>query len=111
MSGRGDKDAKAVVGAPVPRREDRPLLRGEGEYIADVEAPAGTLHAAFVRSPAAHAELCGVDLQPALDAPGVRGAFAFDDLGLAPLTPPMENPDARTVPRPLLADVRVRFVG
>lgn len=111
MSGHGDKDAKAAVGAPVPRREDRPLLRGEGEYIADVEAPADTLHAAFVRSPAAHAELRSVDLQAALDAPGVRGAFAFADLGLAPLTPPMENPDARTIARPLLADDRVRFVG
>jgi carbon-monoxide dehydrogenase large subunit len=111
VSRRGDKDAKASVGTPVPRREDRPLLRGEGEYIADVEAPAGTLHAAFVRSPAAHAELRGVDLGAALEAPGVRGAFAFADLGLASLTPPMENPDARTVPRPLLADDRVRFVG
>ena len=110
MSGDGDRDAGAVAGAPLRRREDPPLLRGEAEYIADVEAP-GALHAAFVRSPAPHAELRGIDLQAALDAPGVRGAFAFSDLGLDPLTPPMENPDARTVPRPLLADDRVRFVG
>ena len=111
MSGRDDRSPQAVVGAPVRRREDRPLLRGEGEYIADVAAPADTLEAAFVRSPAAHAELRGVDLRAALGAPGVRGAFAFSDLGLGSLTPPMENPDARTISRPLLADDRVRFVG
>ena len=111
MSGRGHRDSEPVTGTPLRRREDRPLLRGEGEYIADVEAPAGTLHAAFVRSPAPHAELREVDLRAALDAPGVRGAFAFADLGLDYLTPPMENPDSRPIPRPLLAERRVRFVG
>jgi carbon-monoxide dehydrogenase large subunit len=41
----------------------------------------------------------------------VVAAFAAGDLDLAPLHPPMENPDAFSPPRPLLAGERARFVG
>ena len=43
-------------GAAVPRREDPRLLRGEGRFVDDVVLP-GLLHAAFVRSPHAHARI------------------------------------------------------
>ena len=38
------------IGQRVLRAEDERLLKGQGRYVADFE-PAGTLHAAFVRSP------------------------------------------------------------
>ncbi len=98
------------VGKPIPRVEDAKLLRGTSEFLDDVEVP-GALHAVFVRSHAAHAELTGLDLEAAREAPGVVAAFGGAELGLAPLTPPIENPDAVQTPRPLLASERVRFVG
>src|SRR6266849_259786 len=43
-------------GAAVKRREDPRFLRGEARYVDDVKLP-GLLHAAFLRSPHAHARL------------------------------------------------------
>ena len=43
-----------IVGTRTLRIEDPRLLRGAGRYAADIELP-GMLHAAFVRSPHAHA--------------------------------------------------------
>ena len=45
---------KFGFGQALRRKEDEPLLRGQGRYVADV-TPAGTLHAVVVRSPHAHA--------------------------------------------------------
>jgi len=92
------------------RVEDRPLLTGEATFIDDLGAP-GTLHARFLRSPAAHAQIAKLDLERARSADGIVAAFAHADLGLPPLHPPMENPLAVSPPRPLLADETVRFVG
>ena len=58
------------VGKSVLRREDARLLAGRGQYIADLELP-GMLHAAFVRSPVAHARIRSVDTSRAKQAPGV----------------------------------------
>ena len=58
------------VGKSVPRREDARLLAGKGQYVADLELP-GMLHAAFVRSPVAHARIRSVDASRAAAAPGV----------------------------------------
>src|SRR5262245_66268756 len=65
--------ASGTVGTSVRRKEDRRLLTGAGRYVADLEAP-DALHAAFVRSPHAHARIRAVDLAPALALPGVVGA-------------------------------------
>ena len=48
------------VGRSMLRREDRRLLLGNGQYVADLVL-SGMLHATFVRSPVAHARLRGVD--------------------------------------------------
>jgi CO/xanthine dehydrogenase Mo-binding subunit len=48
------------IGQRVLRAEDERLLKGQGRYVADFE-PAGTLHAAFVRSPYAHALIKRID--------------------------------------------------
>ena len=74
------------VGQSVPRREDDQLLRGRGEFVADMVLP-GMVHAAFVRSPLPHARIEAIDLAAARAAPGVRLALSGADLGdaLAPI--------------------------
>jgi carbon-monoxide dehydrogenase large subunit len=66
-------------GASVPRREDPRLLRGEGRYVDDIKLP-GMLHAAFVRSPHAHARIAAIRADAARRVPGVVRVFAFADL-------------------------------
>jgi len=59
------------IGRSLLRREDRRLLTGQGQFIADLELPR-LLHTAFVRSPLAHARIRTVDLSHAAAAPGSR---------------------------------------
>jgi carbon-monoxide dehydrogenase large subunit len=112
----------AHVGSSVLRREDERLLRGQGEYLADIVLP-GMVHVAFVRSPMAHARIEGIDLRAAAALPGV--VMALDGAELARLMPPVKDQQLplpakwRTTvshrivdPRqPLLAIDRVRHVG
>jgi carbon-monoxide dehydrogenase large subunit len=91
-----------------PRRlEDPPLIRGQGRYTDDLPAP-GSLHAHFVRSGWAHAEIRAGETAAAAAAPGVVGVFTAADLALGTLA-------ADSVPaamaRPVLATGRVRFTG
>lgn len=58
------------IGQRSPRAEDERLLKGQGRYVADYEPP-GTLHAAFVRSPYAHALIKRIDAAAARAIPGV----------------------------------------
>jgi carbon-monoxide dehydrogenase large subunit len=67
------------MGTRLVRREDAALLTGEARFVADLVVP-GTLHAALVRSPAAHARIRAIDLKPALNMPGVVAAFTGKDL-------------------------------
>src|SRR3954451_6454601 len=105
----------AELGAPLLRREDGPLLRGEGRFVSDIPC-AGALHAVFVRSGWAHAILNGLDgLDEARAAPGVVAVLtAADVAGLRPR--PVKRPlvgVALDIPeaQPYLAHDRVRFVG
>jgi len=74
------------IGAPVKRREDFRLLSGRGRYAEDWNAP-GQAHAAFVRSPHAHAEVVSVDAKPVLALEGVLGVFTGRDLVAAGVGP------------------------
>ena len=74
------------VGRSLLRREDRRLLTGQGQFIADLALPR-MLHAVLVRSPAAHARIRGVDLARAAAMPGV--ALALDGADLLRLLPPV----------------------
>ena len=58
------------IGARVARKEDKRFITGSGRYVDDMVVP-GMKHAAFVRSPHAHAEISGVDVSKARDMPGV----------------------------------------
>ena len=51
-------------GARITRLEDPALLTGRGRFVDDIELP-GVLHAAFVRSPHAHARIREIDTQAA----------------------------------------------
>jgi carbon-monoxide dehydrogenase large subunit len=66
-------------GASVKRKEDPRYLRGEGRYVDDIKLP-GMLHAAFVRSPYAHARITGIRTEAARRMPGVAHVFTFADL-------------------------------
>ena len=99
-----------MIGSPVLRTEDRPLLTGAGQYLDDIGLP-GSLHTRFFRSPSAHAVIERLDLEAARSSPGVRAAFSHADLNLGPMRAPIEHPDAILPSRPLLANEVVRFVG
>ena len=47
---------KQGVGARVPRKEDDRLMRGRGQFVADIRL-SGLQDVAFVRSPVAHARI------------------------------------------------------
>ncbi len=66
-------------GASVKRKEDPRYLRGEGRFVDDIKMP-GMLHAAFVRSPHAHARLAAIRTDAARRLPGVAHVFTFVDL-------------------------------
>jgi carbon-monoxide dehydrogenase large subunit len=58
------------IGARVPRKEDKRFITGKGRYTDDMSV-AGMCHAAFVRSPHAHAKIGGIDAAAAEKMPGV----------------------------------------
>src|SRR5581483_14714 len=98
------------TGTALKRKEDPRLLTGRGRFLDDVKL-AGLLHAAFVRSPHAHARVRRVDTTAAAALPGVygvlTGAEARERSGsLRPLIPVPSEP-----PNYCLASDKVRYVG
>ena len=107
--------AERYTGASIKRSEDPRILTGAGRYVDDIKLP-GMLHAAFVRSPMAHARVLSVDVSAARALPGVVAALTGADLEA--MTVP--GPDALMAlmgwagPTPeftLLATDKVRFMG
>ncbi len=109
---------KSGVGAAVKRKEDLRFLTGKGRYVDDIDLP-GQLYAAIVRSPHAHAEIKGVSVTEAREAPGVVAIFtgadmARDKVGSLPCGWGITNRDGSAAiepPHPPLAHERVRHVG
>ena len=66
-------------GAPLKRLEDPELLTGKARFVDDIRLP-GMVHAAFVRSPHAHAEIGAIRTEVARRSPGVVAVFTLDDL-------------------------------
>src|SRR5271166_4139569 len=97
------------LGRPVERIEDATLLTGHGYFADDMPIRAGTLHAAILRSPHAHAEIVAIDTAKAMARPGVvavlTGAEIKQDSDpfIIVLRQPMDQWS--------LAIDRVRFVG
>jgi carbon-monoxide dehydrogenase large subunit len=104
-------------GAPVPRNEDARLLTGGALFVDDVELP-GMLHAAFVRSPHAHARIRGIDVSSARGHEGVLAVYTAQDLGdywkpgplLVP-PPPIEGAIFNERTQVPLAKDKVRHAG
>ncbi len=69
----------SAIGTRVLRREDGPLLTGQGTFVDNMTA-AGTVVMQVVRSPYAHARLVSVDTDAARGAPGVVAVLTGADL-------------------------------
>ena len=67
------------IGARVTRREDKRFITGKGRYTDDM-AVAGMCHAAFVRSPHAHAKVTSLDADAARAMPGVIAVLTGEEL-------------------------------
>lgn len=113
-------DAKQIgtghdyVGKRVQRTEDRKLLQGQGSFVDDLKIP-GTLHAAVLRSPFAHARVLRIDVSAARTMAGVVAVYTFAELpesarvGIPILVP---NPAIRQMhAQRLLAHEEVFTVG
>jgi carbon-monoxide dehydrogenase large subunit len=68
-----------AIGRSIPRPNARRLLLGKGRFVDDKVLPR-MLHAAFVRSPYAHARILSVDLAAARAAPGVIAVWDGADI-------------------------------
>src|SRR5262245_5449409 len=104
--------AGRYVGAALSPREAKKLVLGRGRYIGDLTEP-GLLHAAFVRSPHAHARIGRIDVEAARRAPGIAAVLTGHDLAraTAPLrmAPPIEG--LLPMEMPTMPIDRVRFAG
>ena len=83
MAASNDKtaqDAKGWVGRSIPRFEDAALLTGRGRFIDDLGTRPGTLEAAILRSPHAHAEVEAIDCEVARAADGVAAVLTGADV-------------------------------
>ena len=106
------------IGKPLRRLEDAKLLSGQGRFTDDVNLP-GQVHAAFARSPHAHARIASLDVAAARAAPGVIAVYTGADIlasGLLPVpfTQMHKRPggaDMTVPPRNALTADVVRFVG
>ncbi|MER9404340.1 xanthine dehydrogenase family protein molybdopterin-binding subunit [Mesorhizobium caraganae] len=67
------------IGARVARKEDKRFITGAGRYVDDMVVP-GMKHAAFVRSPHAHAQIKKIDVKKAQGMPGVIGVLTGKEL-------------------------------
>src|SRR5262249_58746647 len=107
------------MGQAVVRKEDLRLLTGGGRYLNDLNLPAQA-HAAFLRSPHAHARVAAIDASVASRRPGVIAVLTGKELeadGIAPMpclahVPPKPGTPEQAFPRrTALATDRVRHVG
>jgi 2-furoyl-CoA dehydrogenase large subunit len=70
------------IGRSIERVEDAALLSGRGRFIDDLGVPPGTLHAAILRSPHAHADIVSIDIEAARRAPGVAAVLTGEQVKL-----------------------------
>jgi 2-furoyl-CoA dehydrogenase large subunit len=70
----------AWLGQSVPRVEDATLLTGAGRFIDDLGVRPGTLHAAILRSPHAHAMIRAIHVDAARRARGVARVLTGEDV-------------------------------
>jgi carbon-monoxide dehydrogenase large subunit len=102
------------VGARLKRKEDPKLLTGNGIFADDIQLP-GLLHAAILRSPHAHALIRKINIEKALQAPGVVAIYTGKDLegkiGRIPSSWLVPDANLKEAPQYPLAIDRARYVG
>ncbi len=101
-------------GARMKRLEDPALLKGRGRFVDDIHLD-GTLHAAFVRSPHAHARIGKINAAAAQALAGVQAVLTSADLSDSmrerlPLMAPHPLIKHPLMPYPL-APEEVSYVG
>lgn len=112
---RSDKPRRSVttgryIGQRVPRREDRRLLTGRGQFVDDVGIP-GALHVAFARSAIARGRITAIHSEIAREVQGVHAIYTQAELStikVEMLSMYLVSPDVPTTP---MADGRVTHVG
>jgi 2-furoyl-CoA dehydrogenase large subunit len=72
--------ARRWVGQSIARVEDAALLTGRGRFIDDLGVRPGTLYAAILRSPHAHADILSIESEAARRADGVVAVLTGDDI-------------------------------
>lgn len=104
-------------GERIKRNEDPRLLMGRGLFTDDVHLP-GMLHAAFLRSPYAHARIRHIDASRVLARDGVVAVYTAETLGsywrVGPLLvqpPPITRLVFNERTQPILARDKARYVG
>lgn len=104
-------------GKRIKRNEDPRLLTGNALFTDDVNLP-GMLHAAFYRSPYAHARIKSIDVSAASQRPGVVAVYTAESLGnfwrtgvLNVSPPPIKDLVFNVRLHPILAKDKVRHVG
>jgi aerobic carbon-monoxide dehydrogenase large subunit len=104
-------------GERIKRNEDPRLLTGQALYVDDVNLP-NMLHAAFLRSPYAHAKINSIDVSQALEREGVVAVYTASDLGdywkpgpLLVSPPPVDDIVFNERTQVPLAKDKVKFAG
>src|ERR1041385_6107379 len=106
----------ALIGQPIPRKEDATLLRGHGRYTDDVRLP-NQAHAYSLRSSVAHGRIKSIDTSAARKMKGVLAVYTGSDVaqyGTLQSALPFKSKDGTDLkkpPRPALPTDKVRFVG
>ncbi|HEY2991038.1 MAG TPA: molybdopterin cofactor-binding domain-containing protein, partial [Candidatus Binatia bacterium] len=67
------------MGHSIKRKEDPRFIRGQGNYVDDIQLP-GMIYLDIVRSPFAHAKIKKIDISKASAIPGVLGVITGRDL-------------------------------
>jgi aerobic carbon-monoxide dehydrogenase large subunit len=106
------------IGQPVRRVEDQRFLTGRARYVDDIQLPR-MAHGAVVMSPHAHARIRSINVEAALQSPGVLCVLTGEDAkrdglgGIPPLFMPedMGGPKGYRTFRPLLEPSKARYVG
>lgn len=109
--------ATRYFGERIKRNEDPRLLTGRALFVDDVNF-SDLAHAAFVRSPYAHAEIISIDTSAAQEVAGVLAIYTAKNLGdywkpgpLLVSPPPIENIEFNDRTQVPLAKSKVHNVG
>jgi len=95
------------VGARLVRKEDDRLMRGRGQFVADLRVP-GMMDVAFVRSPIAHGRIRAISIPASCR----EHVFTAADLaGVKPIRAVSGLRGFKVSEQPVLATGKVRFVG